>query len=681
MAFPTITNPTNTDSQDDILYPDSGDTGLRYLGHDRASYGFMLFTPKYANGLEYLFKLNPQSVEMDEEAAITITPTQGGGKFIENQGSIFKDIIINGTTGFLPLKNFKGVQGPSLLQQAAARIVSSDNTSAQQSFSKASGYHEFHKLRSIFREYLQIHRVDKVEVRKQTSLFWVNLKDNEVWLVEPLSFRTSRASRSPMTYNYSIRLRTISRATFGSVPPDLSTVTQATSFLGAVRQSLVVIRDRIDAVNALLQESLSFFNQYRNLRSLVVSILDTGTDLSANLTKIASGAADVIDLPRSVLYSATANIASVFEGIQNAADLVVSVPIDTLDGLTSMRQQIDFVLARNDLFEKKWTNAWGDAIANFNAAYGVEGDASSFLKDGTSRNALMEATPTSGESIYQFAQRVTGDATRAHEIIVLNNLRWPYFAPSQEERSPGTVAPGDPVLVPTDFATNTNNNLVTTSVGTKDRTYKDEVLTSSSTTLEKSGVDHLRPNEWIGYTVEILTSAAAGQSRLIVSNTESQLVVDKPWTTNPPTNALFRIYFKRVTQSVRTGMEELLGIDLRIAENPLTHTWDLVRDSTGDISTIRGQDNLNQALTVKFLTTQGELILHPWFGLKPTFGQRGTPEALFRLRLFFEQTLLSDSRIESVENLIVRQERDMYLTEAKLAVKGGLRSKFVSPLV
>jgi hypothetical protein len=235
--------------------------------------------------------------------------------------------------------------------------------------------------------------------------------------------------------------------------------------------------------------------------------------------------------------------------------------------------------------------------------------------------------------------------------------------------------------VPVDFASNANDNLVTNTIGSSDRTSKDEVNTATATGLTKLGLEHWRPDEWVGYTVEILSGLAAGQHRLITANTGLGLTIDTAWTTVPAGNELFRIYFERLTESVRSGMVELLGVDLRVAQRPLTKTWDLVLDSGGDFSVTRGEDNLNQALMVKLITTQGDLILHPWFGLRPILGRRGTPEALFRLRLFVEQTLLSDSRVEAVESLLVQQGRDLYMTEAKLSIKGGLRSRFVAPLV
>ena len=677
MARKPLVKTANLDDADDFIY-EGNDTAQRYLGHDKAAYGFVLFAPEFEpSGLTFILPLNPQSVEMDEESAITITPTQGGGKFVENQGSIFKDIVISGTTGFLPLANFKNKQGPALLQQASTDVQAAASPEAE--FAKVSGYDVFHRLRSLFRKYLLIHRTEKVESRRRTFLYWVNLKDNEVWLVEPMSFRTSRASRSPMTYTYNIRLRTLAKGSTQDVAPDKTSLTPGA--LDAFSQSLATIISKLEEASSQLRSALSFFDQYRNLRSQVLEILSTASSLVTELTAIASGVADVLDLPRSLLAGASASISTVFSGIASAADLVVNVPIDALQGLTTLRQQLDFTLANKDFFAKKWSNSWSAAMSDFNREYGVKGDASSDIDVGRSQSALSEATVGSGENIYAFAKRATGDANRAQEIIILNNLRWPYFAPSADERLPGTVAPGDPVLVPVDFSSNAQNNLVSTTARFRDKSDKDEVLSATSTTLMKAGVAKWLPSSWVGFAVEVLSGAAAGQSRLVVSNDATTLTIDQPWTTTPSGGELFRVYFKRVTVPPRAGIVELLGIDLRVVNSTLTNTWDLVPDSRGDYGLIRGQDNLNQALTVKCLTTQGELLLHPWFGLRPVFGQRGTPETLFRLRLFFEQTLLSDSRIEAVEHLVLTQVRDQYRTEVKLAVKGGLRSRFTSPLV
>lgn len=649
---------------------------LRFLGHERARYGFILRSAK--GDKEFVFPINPKSIEQDEEGAVNITPTQGGGKYIENQGNIFKDISISGTTGFLPVKNFRNLASAVTQAQAVSNLTGGAANIVESAYARVSGYNAFLELRSLFREYWQIHRLGSENDRERTTFYWVNMKDNEVWLVEPLVFRMSRASNSPMTYNYTIRLRTIAKGAAVLRPED--TVTVGNSTLKSRLRGLVAARDRLNDANTLLSGKLEFFNQFRATRSLLVSIIDTAGALSTNLSRMAAGTSEVLDIPRSVITSATANISLVLQQIQNSADMLFSVPLDAMEGLLGVRREMDFVLARNDVFAQKWQNRWDTAVVNFSPTHGLDGDSTASTQSGRNRNALAEASLLPGETIFNLAARTTGDANRAHEIILLNGLRWPYFSPSADERLPGTLAPGDVVMVPTTSAQDANPNLTGNDAPIIGRTDKDEVSGATTTTLLRAGRREWREDQWVGYTVKMLSGAAAGQSRLVVANTATLITVGTAFSVAPSAGDLFTLFFLQPRQTGRGGIAALLGVDLRLRKDPETKLYDLVRSSTGDFGLLRGEENLNQALALKFEMSAGDLILHQWFGLLPVFGQRGSPEALIRLRLNFETTLLSDSRIEAVEELNIRQDRDTYQTVSKLRVKGGLRSEFTSPL-
>lgn len=659
------------ESDDDAVF--TRDAQNRYLGHTSAKYGFVLHTLASAPlGDVVMLSLNPQGLDQDEEGAVVITPTQNGGKFIENQGNIFKDISITGTTGFLPVKNFSGAGG--LVALSVLNTGAASTPFGHDALSDYTGYAAFMALRSLFREYWQTHRTGTKEERDACKLYWVNQKDDESWLVEPLFFRMQRSSRSPMTYNYSIRLRTLSRA-ITVIPPDPASV------ITGIQALVTQVKNSIDAAQNLVRNSLGFFQQYRSLRSQILSILDVGTEISGQLTNVASGVADVLDLPRSLIASTTANVMNVFQGFENAADIIEQVPVDTLEGLTTLRQQFDFVLSRPELFVESWSATWNRAIQRFNTAYGTNGNVTASLANPGLRTGLVEATCMSEETIYQFALRVTGDATRAMDIIVLNKLKWPYFSPSPDQRLPATVAPGDPILVPVFGTPPPNNNLIRSSVTTLVRSYRDDVASATSLTLTKVGVKPWTSGQWVGFTVTILTGTGAGQSQLITGNDGFTLTVPVAWSTIPDTTSTFGVAFQSLVTPKRPGIVELLGVDLRIARTDvLSDKWDLVLDSNGDLSTVRGTDNLNQALTVKMMTKPGDLILHPWFGLSPSMGEPGTLESLFRMQLYARQTLLSDSRVEAVVELFISQVKDQYQLTAKLAVKGGLRSQYTSPL-
>ncbi len=57
------------------------------------------------NTAEYFFRVPPKIHDMSEPFATQVVATQNGGKIIESQGSIIKEIRLSGTTGLRPYKN------------------------------------------------------------------------------------------------------------------------------------------------------------------------------------------------------------------------------------------------------------------------------------------------------------------------------------------------------------------------------------------------------------------------------------------------------------------------------------------------------------------------------------------------------------------------------------------------
>lgn len=668
--FSVSGDPTDTD---DILYQQDSDQ--KYLGHEKAIYGFILQTTTEPREVEYIFEVNPQSIQMREPNAVSIQPTQGGGKFIENQGNIEKELVISGTTGFLPLKSMRK-PGTGLLAQNIASKLPSSSAQMRSDLAKVSGYHRFHVLRSMFRRYAQIHRNGTEDARKGTFLYWLNMKDDEVWLVEPNSFDMQRvAPKNTMTYSYTIVAKTVAKGS-SSTPVDPSAFSPEKA--SAFQVALTNIATSITEAVGLLDEAAKSLQQFRNMHSYAVELIDIGTQVAQGIKGLAAGASEVLEFPRSILSHATTTIENLYSA---AADSVFSLPLGAIESSVRLKQDFDHLLARTDLFHENWAKRWDKAIKDFATTYGIQGDASDFLAQGVKRDAVVEGTPQPDETIYDFSYRMTGDASRASEIIILNGLRWPYFSPSPDQRLPGTVAPGDPVLVPTTGNSNSNDNLITNNQQpSQDRTDKDEVASATSTTLTKLGAGLWRVNQWKGYVVEIVEGTGTGQIRLVASNTAKVLTVDTPWTVTPNGTSVFKLYFKRLVKAVRRGIEELLGTDILIVYNDLSKTWDFAKNSRGGIQAVSGVQNFDQALTIKFMTTPGDLILHPWFGLRPIQGTKGSPEFLFRARFYFEQTILSDSRVEALRELRITQDGDTYRTTSKVALKGGASHEYGAPL-
>ena len=112
----------------------------------------------------------------------------------------------------------------------------------------------------------------------------------------------------------------------------------------------------------------------------------------------------------------------------------------------------------------------------------------------------------------------------------------------------------------------------------------------------------------------------------------------------------------------------LLGVDL------LTTTLgDLqVNRGTGDLSTVQGVPNLQQALTHRLMTRKGELAHHPEYGSNlPLHIGRVLDEARVNLiRLEIMQTLLGDPRIKEIQQLRVEAGMETVSITGTLGVIG-----------
>lgn len=96
------------------------------------------------------------------------------------------------------------------------------------------------------------------------------------------------------------------------------------------------------------------------------------------------------------------------------------------------------------------------------------------------------------------------------------------------------------------------------------------------------------------------------------------------------------------------------GRDLRLLDSPRGTDFlltDIAINQRGDLSTIVGLDNVEQAVKVKFATEQGELPKHPTFGTAFPIGSKATVDSFNTFRLGALATFASDSRVKKVKKL------------------------------
>jgi nucleoid-associated protein YgaU len=164
----------------------------------------------------YYLDIPPQAISQKENFATNIQATRRG-VIVETEGIVFKDIVIQGTTGVFPGKrdSFGGAQAQNPFSDGQVNLkklteppsrkggVSTEGRSGAST--NVTGYEEFLSLRAFFVQYSE----EKVQARGDLFLVFINEKDQQALLVEPLEFVMERNSKAPMQYQYRIVLKCI----------------------------------------------------------------------------------------------------------------------------------------------------------------------------------------------------------------------------------------------------------------------------------------------------------------------------------------------------------------------------------------------------------------------------------------------------------------------------------------
>jgi hypothetical protein len=269
----------------------------------------------------YYLDIPPQAITQKENFASNITATRKG-VLVESEGVIFKDIVIQGTTGIMP-----SPRGSSSAPQAAALkdfakkgptaphgVKAEDGKSTNSTSTAISGYEEFMRLRQFFLRYAR----EKVDSDGDRFLVFINQKDNQAIIVEPLEFVMERNSKSPMTYNYRIVMKGIGtldkvladgtkdKNLAGKDPASLLTkiANVSANSAAAIKQARAVI----GASNQLLQRTSQAIDQ---------TFLGPLRQAQFALEDLAEGKTTALSLPAILARNATdivLNVREVFDG-------------------------------------------------------------------------------------------------------------------------------------------------------------------------------------------------------------------------------------------------------------------------------------------------------------------------------------------------------------------------------
>ena len=630
------------------------DDPLRYVGDARRTGSDGLYQFAVLDGQKVIDALslfpNPQSISLQEPSATSITAMQGGGKYIERRGNIFKDLVIAGTTGFMP--NARAATYNEFQQ----RFRISDDDTAASKMAPVSGYVKFHETRNFFRRYQNIFRSGKREDVKEIRFIWINYKDEEFWVIEPLLFATTRDKSNPMSYMYSITARFIDMADKALFKAEAIPLSRGMKVLAAIKSIVTTIERAISVVGAIIAEVSEA------VRAIINTALSLATRLAGALNNLVAGVSEIVRLPLNTVKSCTSAFKQCLDTARNVGQ---AFTLDVLDVITQTIQACHTLAAMPELFVNSFSEEWQKRVQNFNRVT-QKGSAIDFTSQ-LDLNDLTEDEILPGETIQRVAARVLGDASRFHELIVLNNLQAPYISPNARERLPNTLAPNDTILVPKTFGRQSATNPIPVS-GSKARSEPTVTSVAASGTPTSLTVNPAllaapwRPNQWKNFLCTFISGTGFGTTVLVESNTETQLTFNKAVTT-PDATTIFQLSSAQ-QKVIPPGSLESLGIDIR-----LTPDNDFAKTVSGDLASVRFLENMDQAIQIKMKTEQLDLVLHSFFGLRQPAGTKVTPASVSQHRLNARRTFVSDPRIALVKHLRLRAIKDTISVDGEVELK------------
>lgn len=537
------------------------------------------------------FNCNPKSMNLEEPAAVTITPTQNGGQFIEHQGQIYKNIRLNGTTGMRPNRNTSGGIIPiaGVLNPLFGTNV---DPATNLPVGERTGFDDLIDLRNLFRIYWDMK--EDPQYASTTIMVWQNGKEGEYYVVEPMTFTTSRDASSPLTFTYDIVLRTIERLDVRNLKSSSDTYLK--------RNGVDTFFQRVSDIRAKLIQGYQLASAYVDRavsigQAAITNVLAPLNDVIQALTGVITSGTRIFNIPRNslaVLATNSMELATAFDSLavayntDGASDQLENVAhaykiiTRAVNALSSETQLYSAPMSTTISAKQK---AYQDPVIGAPKS----GGSPTYLGNQRSTNSAGISNVFGGENIYGAAQRLLGDSAKWKILVLLNQLKAPYIS----------VA-GD-------------------------------------------GVNVLRPGDQILYPVSQTTPQSAIQP----------------------------------TEQKYTGISPLnnrLGCDLMLVANQGAGgevLYDLAISPSGDLQTVLGMANMQQAIVTKFDIEQGELPTHPQFGIKFPIGTKGTVQSVVGFQVNARATLLSDSRISTVDQLQVGASGNVLNLTSTVTLKGA----------
>lgn len=461
-----------------------------------------------------------------------------------------------------------------------------------------SGFEEFHELRSYFRMYVEAKRQENKSSKRELRLVFSNFKDNEFLFVEPQKFSMKRSASKPHLYDYSISLKAIGVATPLKVESDKKWFEKADEALEAAQNYFDLAVKGINGGFAIIS---------RFQRNLSATVLGPLQSVNQALNAIRGGIAT------------------------NFGEFGI-----TRRFVKDLDRELKSIEANfNDIIGKK-SASYNKAIGRVSTAEatgtvvltGLEATTTTTTttEEETTKKETTERTPTDTEFITLNAIQagkkacaiILAQAELYEKNIYETNSKVLDFFPNSGIKNPNSVSTsvilgGDNIQM-----------IAMRELGDIDK-FKDIII-----------LNNLKPP---------YISQTGGVGVLKYGD---KILIPKPNASGASS------VVKNVPYNITKNMLQAeidLGVDIRLTED-----GDLALASNKDLDLVAGVDNFVQAIALKLYLEKKSLKRHPFIGTNLNLGSKLRSKGLSNLRKEILDSLGSDSRVESIPYIELRQE-------------------------
>jgi hypothetical protein len=615
------------------------------------------------------FNMNPQQLTLDDNYAISMTPTLGG-VVVEHNSIVFRDLTIRGLSGIQPERDESGVDEEN----------------------KYSGYEWMHYLMNYMRSYAHLKKINPQN--KDLKLIFVNRKDNEQLIVEPVKITRTKAVPKKMLYEYTLVFRVIG---IYKKYYEGGKCGMPSGVWDKIKKTYATVMKALKQANLVLVQAQKLINQLQT--EVEETILGPIRAVSALLQSLASTIVTAINMPGKLLINIASGfmdsvkaVAEAFASIDDkikanysrlggtsrktfsetktessytgrtASDMSAMI-VGELQNLGVSTADISTIMTETDLT----TLLTADQLAEYNA----EIETSKNITVGqvqTLRNNVSNLSDkladyigkgnTEYDTIYDRSPLTISKEETVEDVDVLKAL-----LDTKAALDYIVAYPEDLFIQDSDTDIQNVQNFFDNNIEIESPQSIIEVVLGQNETLEQLAMRYLGDiNKWIDIAnlnkLKPPFIDEASTSKNILKPGDTVLIP----SLDASTAEVPVVTKKTPINEDLTSLETFLGID-----SLLDDTYDF-RVENNDIKLVAGIDNAKQAIANKIRASQGDYPYHPTLGLNVNVGEKNIITAT-EIYDKINDVVSADDRFEGFNFLGVVNSGNSIEVEANLKLK------------